>query len=216
MVGRHFIVVDVVFSETSDGAGDSERFERLYRAHYAELLRYAARRVDREAAREVVADSFLVAWRRLGEIPADASRAWLYAVARRVLSNELRSGQRRERLATRVQAHTPLDSLTSGDIAQQIADRDEVRALLDQLPAAAREALELIEWDGLSVSEAAQVVGCSVGAFRVRLHRARHRLVSLYRRQQGTGIGIGIGNVEDGCVPDAAVLPSTLASGSWQ
>jgi RNA polymerase sigma factor (sigma-70 family) len=168
--------VDVEFFDSADEPADADQFAQLYRDHYAELLRFAMRRVDRESAREVVADTFLIAWRRFDVAP---SRAWLFAVARKVLSNELRSGERRERLTDRVQTHTAQDD---SDIAQEIADRDEARALLAQLPLPEREALELTEWDGLTATEAAQVAGCSPGAFRVRLHRARRRLANLYRQ----------------------------------
>ncbi len=170
-------VVDEMRGEPDAAA----RFEGLYRQHYGELVRFAARRVGPESAREVVAEVFFVAWRRLAEIPGGSERAWLFGVARRVLANEVRSGERRVRLAERVQSRTPSESWTEPDPAQTIADGDEVRALLARLPAAAREVLELTEWDGLSITEAAAVIGCTAGAFRVRLHRARRSLLALYR-----------------------------------
>lgn len=182
--------MDVVLSATAN-AGITDRFEQLYRDHYAELLRYAARRVDLDTAREVVAETFVVAWRRFAEIPADAARAWLYGVARNVLRNELRSEVRRGRLSDRVQALTPPTALRTEDAAEQIVDRDEVLALLARLPASSREVLELIEWDGLELAEAATVLGCSTATLRVRLHRARRRLTTQYlsQRAQATGDG---------------------------
>lgn len=168
--------------------GEAERFEGLYRRHYGELVRFAARRVGIDSAREVVAEVFFVAWRRSAEIPGGSERAWLYGVARRVLANEVRSGERRLRLVERVQARTPSGSWTVPDPAQSIADGEEVRALLERLPAGAREVLELTEWDGLSITEAAEVIGCTAGALRVRLHRARRSLVGLYRSLEDTVI----------------------------
>ena len=65
------------------------RFGRLYRDQGRAILAYALRRVeDQEDAADVVAETFLVAWRRLGEVPiGDGARLWLYAVARRVIAN---------------------------------------------------------------------------------------------------------------------------------
>jgi RNA polymerase sigma-70 factor (ECF subfamily) len=179
--------VDVEFLETRDERSERARFEWLFRQHYPEILRYAARRVDSQTALEVAAETFVVAWRRRDDVPVDGARAWLYAVARRVLANELRSGDRRGRLIDRLQTVTTTSGAppTASDLAQGVVDRDEVRALLGRLAAPAREALELVEWDGLSVAEAARVVGCSVGAFRVRLHRARRRLLELYGQAGG-------------------------------
>jgi RNA polymerase sigma-70 factor (ECF subfamily) len=175
--------VDLVVVENSNESHDRGSFERLYREHYSELLHYAARRVGADSAREVVADTFLIAWRRFDDIPHESSRAWLFGVARRVVANETRSGQRRARLEERVKSRTSPEVWVVPDLAQAVVDGEEIRALLSLLSPDGREALELIEWDGLSISEAAQVVGCTTGSFRVRLHRARRSLVELHRQR---------------------------------
>src|SRR5690242_18170572 len=79
-------------------------FSRLYREQGRAVLAYALRRVgDREDAADVVAETFLVAWRRLGEVPAGAeSRLWLYGVTRRVIANLQRTERRRTRLGLRL------------------------------------------------------------------------------------------------------------------
>ena len=79
-----------------------ERFRRLYAVNFEALLAYAMRRVEQpEDASDVVAETFLVAWRRSGDLPPDDEvRLWLYGVARRVLANHHRAGTRRERLTT--------------------------------------------------------------------------------------------------------------------
>jgi len=65
-----------------------DRFSELYQAQYETVLRYALRRTDPETARDAVAETFLVAWRRLDTVPADHAQAtpWLYGVARNVLA----------------------------------------------------------------------------------------------------------------------------------
>ena len=76
----------------------AEQFSDLYRGHYEAVLRYALRRTDPETARDVGAETFLIAWRRLDVVPKDSDQVtpWLYRVARRVLANVERSRRRAE------------------------------------------------------------------------------------------------------------------------
>jgi DNA-directed RNA polymerase specialized sigma24 family protein len=78
-----------------------ERFEGLFRENYPLVRAYALRRAAPEAAQDVVADTFLVAWRRLEDVPDDAL-PWLYGIARRVLANQRRSADRSAALERRV------------------------------------------------------------------------------------------------------------------
>lgn len=154
---------------------DRAYFESLYREHYAAIMRYAARRTDEETARDVTAETFLVAWRRLDAIPQLNALPWLYATAHNVMRQELRGRSRRSRLDEQLRAQ-PVD--VGADIADTIADRLRARQLLDTLPPKEREAIQLVEWERLEIRAAAQVVGCTAATFRVRLHRARRRLAA--------------------------------------
>ena len=69
------------------------RFERLFRSEADAVRSYALRRADPADADDVVAETFLVAWRRFDDMPSDP-RPWLLSVARRVLANRRRSVQR--------------------------------------------------------------------------------------------------------------------------
>jgi RNA polymerase sigma-70 factor (ECF subfamily) len=158
--------------EPNDAAA---RFEALFDAHYAELTRFAARRVGADAAGDVVSNTFLIAWRRFAELPVEQPRAWLYATARHVIANELRSRTRRERLSAK--AGLPQDASIE-DHAGQISEQLRVQRVLADLSPADQELLRLIEWDGLDVAEAAIVLGCSRTALKVRLHRARRRFAA--------------------------------------
>lgn len=148
------------------------RFERLYADHYGAIAQYALRRTQSgDDAVDVVGETFLTAWRRLGDVPpGEEARLWLYAVARRVLANLHRGAARRERLATR------LRETFAQTAAPPPSERDEVRAALSRLSPDDRELLSLTGWEGLTPAEIAKVLGCSRGAVRVRLHRARRRL----------------------------------------
>ena len=157
-------------------AGEREqRFEGLFRENYADVRAYALRRASRDAAQDVVAETFLVAWRRLDAVPADAL-PWLYGVARRVLANQRRSADRSAALEERLTHAAP--PAGEGDPADRAADAEILRVALGRLSEPSREALMLVAWQGLSGARAAQAAGCSRTAFAVRLHRARARLAS--------------------------------------
>jgi RNA polymerase sigma factor (sigma-70 family) len=164
-----------------DPAADStrdiyrDRFERCFRDHYAQLLAFSMRRVSgREIAEDVVADSFAVAWRRRDRIP-DPALPWLYAIAAHVVANQRRSNRRRRDLDTRL-AHEIAVVASRSDPAESLDRRDAFSAAFALLAESEREVLRLIAWEGLDTRDAAQVFGCSPGAFRVRLHRARRKL----------------------------------------
>lgn len=167
-------------------AGGRERaeasFEALYAAHGRDVLAYAVRRApNAQDAADVVADTFLVAWRRLGEVPpAGEARLWLYGVARRVMANQRRSERRRERLSDRLRQELP-DAL-DGLAAPPPPEGAGVRAALTELRAEDQEILRLCGWEELTPREIAKVLGISHVAVRSRLHRARRRLSDALER----------------------------------
>jgi RNA polymerase sigma-70 factor (ECF subfamily) len=150
---------------------ESSHFEELYASNYTRVFAYAMRRTSKAEAEDVTAATFLVAWRRRNEIEGDPL-PWLLGIARRVLANERRTHRRADALAIRVRHSRDL-APADEPIAQ---GRDHIVATaLASLRSHEREALLLTAWDELSTAQAAEVVGCSPGAFRVRLHRARKR-----------------------------------------
>jgi RNA polymerase sigma factor (sigma-70 family) len=157
--------------------GDSDRrtrFEALFAAHHDAVRRYVVRRQSGALVDDAIADTFLVAWRRLDEVP-DRTLPWLLGVARRVLADQRRAVCRRRSLSDRLR----VDALTDGvgrDWEPPAGLTAELASALGALSDREREALLLVAWDGLSASDAARVAGCSAAAFRVRLHRARRRV----------------------------------------
>lgn len=148
---------------------DRQRFEALYAAHAGAVRAYAMRRGPVVDADDVVAEVFLIAWRRLRDVPADP-RGWLLAVARKVQSNARRGSSRQEALRARLEHERP-----AAVGSAPLSDRRLSDALLD-LRESDREALLLIAWEGLTNRDAARALGVRESTFGVRLHRAKRRL----------------------------------------
>ncbi len=162
------------------GTTDDERlrFEALFRDSYPAVLGYVLRRTtDPADAADVVAETFLVAWRRLPDLlTAQSPRPWLFGVARNVLANHDRSRSRRDGLARRLAEHLAVAAERAAPADAGHEHLDRVRAALAGLPEGDREVLTLVAWEGLSRDEVATALGCSRATARVRLHRARRRL----------------------------------------
>jgi RNA polymerase sigma-70 factor, ECF subfamily len=157
-----------------------ERFAQAFEEHFRAVSAYALRRTTPAEAEDAVAETFLVAWRRLDELPDDA-KPWLLGVARRVLANQRRAAGRRHALVERV-AGTP-----AGE--EDPPRRPAVLQALARLSDTDREVLLLVAWDGLSVQEAAAALRCTRTAAKVRLHRARRRFRAELHRLERRGAG---------------------------
>jgi RNA polymerase sigma factor (sigma-70 family) len=158
------------------GVDDPEaRFTDLYDRHYRSVLGYALLRAEPAVAEDVVGETFLVAWRRLGELP-EPPLPWLLGVARNMLAKQYGSRQRRQALIDRITAMTTAEDHAVWDVAEHVVDREAALAALAALPEKDIEAMALVSWHGLEPQEAAAVLGCSTRTYNVRLHRARRRL----------------------------------------
>ncbi|AEE44507.1 RNA polymerase sigma factor [Cellulomonas fimi] len=154
---------------------DTLRLAALWDRYAARVQAYALRHVDPDTAQEVVSETFLVAWRRLVDVPGDPL-PWLLVVARNTVANQRRSQHRARVVAdevARLERVMPAHDEHAGAL---VVERDALLRALAALSAREREALLLVAWDGLDPTAAAAVVGCTPGAFKVRLHRARRRL----------------------------------------
>lgn len=159
-------------------AHDEEQFRALYEAHYAQVLAYALRRIAQPYAQDVVAETFLVAWRRIHGIPTEPL-PWLYTLARNALANQHRTLRRQDRLKKHIEELAPQSARIHRDHADGIADAHLVETAMRRLGRRDQEVLHLVAWEDLNVAEAAVVLGCSVSTTKVRLHRARRRLAKL-------------------------------------
>ena len=152
----------------------AEQFTVVFRRHHRDIERFVQRRAPDLAISDVVAEVFLVAWRRFDQVPRRDPLPWLYATARNVLANEVRGAQRVRRLTERIAQDT--GASVDADHGEYVTDRLALAAAFDRLAESDQEVLRLVAWERLSSRAAARVLGCGVTAFAMRLNRARARL----------------------------------------
>ena len=150
---------------------EEARLESLFCDHFSAVRSYARRRAPESMVDDVVAETFFVAWRRIDDLPDDV-RPWLLGVARKTLSTQLRSARRRTSLVEKLSSAEP-----PGVVLQVDGPDTGLIAALQRLSATDQEVLALAAWEGLRPREAAVVLGVSPAWYRVRLHRARRRLM---------------------------------------
>jgi RNA polymerase sigma factor (sigma-70 family) len=158
------------------------RFEDLYRDSVRRLFAYVLTRTNRANAHDVVADTYVVAWRRRHDIPPDAL-PWLIGAARRVLADQGRSQDRRSALRQRLEARTRLDQRLSDGVGDSIVLRDSIRQALSQLRPGDRDVVILAAWHGFEAEQLAVALGCSKSVASLRLHRARRRFAAILQAQ---------------------------------
>jgi RNA polymerase sigma-70 factor (ECF subfamily) len=150
-------------------------FTAMYDAYRMRVWGYVRARAGRQAADEVVSDTFAVAWRRFHDIP-DPALPWLLGVARNVLRETVRASIRRESLAAELRTWARPAAAVSADLSEAVTSRLTLLGALASLSEDDREALILVAWLELTPREAALVTGAAPTAMRVRLHRARKRM----------------------------------------
>jgi len=169
--------------ETVSEAERATRFTRLAHEVGEPLRRYVVRRAPAAMVDDVLADTFLVLWRRLDDVPTDDPLPWAYAVARRCLANAHRGARRQLSLVERIGRLDP--PLPRPDIEEH----PDLLAALDQLPALDREIVTLWAWEHLAPREIADVTGLTANAVSIRLHRAKRRLAADLDRKTHDGAG---------------------------
>lgn len=153
----------------------AQRLTEALRRESPDLLRYFRRRVtEPEDAADLLAETGLTAWRRVRDLPADdeGARRWLFTVAHNTYLNHQRGSRRRHALADRVRRILA----RAERVSPPSDDGIEVRDAIDNLTPELAEVVRFIHWDGLTVTEAAEVIGVSASTARARYQRARIEL----------------------------------------
>ena len=159
-----------------DGVAE-QRFERIYQVHSRAVYAYFLRRTDPASAQDGTAQTFLVAWRRLAEVPeGEATLFWLYATARRVLANSQRATRRFARLVGRVAGLGAPDPPRPDTIVLRREADQEVLHALSLLRPADQELLRLAVWEEIPRDRLAEMYGCTPHAVSERISRATGRL----------------------------------------
>ncbi|MEV6107452.1 sigma-70 family RNA polymerase sigma factor [Streptomyces sp. NPDC051940] len=156
-----------------------EVFARLYDRHAAVIHRYAARRLGAEAADDVTAETFLIAFRTRSRFDAarGTARPWLFGIAGNLIGKQRRSEVRALRALART-GRDPVAESWSDRADERLsaqAVQKELAGALARLSAGDREVLLLIAWAELSYQETAEALGIPVGTVRSRLNRARRK-----------------------------------------
>lgn len=189
------------------------RFEALARVVTEPLHRYLLRRADPDQVDDILAETLLVLWRRIEDVPGlgpdavqpwcydavqpwcyDAVMPWCYGVARGCLANARRADRRRRSLLERLTWATRPRVEEATD-----PDHSALHAALAQLRALDREVVLLWAYEELPPSRIAEVTGLTANAVSIRLHRAKKKLAAQLERKTGprpgheTGEGPGTG-----------------------
>lgn len=162
-----------------DHAMRTRELEQLFHDHAAVVYSFASQRLDPHAARDVVAETFAIAWKKIDHIDEPAL-PWLLGVSRKVIANEHRGRRRRTAAVERLSS-----SETQAELASPL-DRVAALAAFNSLSANDQELLMLHGWYDLSAEDAARVLNCSKRTYAVRLHRARSRLAALLESEENT------------------------------
>lgn len=177
-------------------AGDADAFEELVRCHGGRMLAVARRFLrDDDAARDAVQDAFLSAFRGIRSFDGNARiSTWLHRIVVNAALMRIRTRQRRpeqsiEPLLPTFQEdghHTaPVVSWAeSGDVALERQEtRALVRAAIADLPESHRVVLMLRDIEDLSTKAAADALGITENAVKLRLHRARQALATCIKQR---------------------------------
>lgn len=163
---------------------EPEHFAVLFRRYAPEVQRYVRRRIGAGAADDVVAETFLAAFRQRAayDLERHNARPWLYGIATNLVVKHRRSEARRIRATARLVAHQapPADEAqVVSEAVDAAGEWQRVAVALTQLPPPERDVLLLHVWEGLPYEDVAEAVGIPVGTVRSRLNRARRRLREL-------------------------------------
>jgi RNA polymerase sigma-70 factor (ECF subfamily) len=156
------------------GQDDRSRFEAMYRETVRRLFAYVLTRTHRDDASDIVSSTYLVAWRRLNEVPTDAL-PWLIGVARRVLADQRRSDARQRAVAQRLGEEGSAGWDPNFDVGESMALRGDIRGALARMRPQDRDIVILAAWHGFGTEQLAVTLGCSKSLASLRLHRARRR-----------------------------------------
>ncbi|MEZ5377502.1 MAG: RNA polymerase sigma factor [Acidimicrobiales bacterium] len=170
----------------------TERFRAIYDGLFDDLTSYCRRRVPPDDVADLVAETMMIIWQRLDDVPTGAAaRPWAYAVTRNLMRNHWRKGQRSDALRTVLigELHQAQERNAKCGTGPAL-EPDQIEALVDALHGLKPKEQELIRlatWEELSHADIAVVLDCSTNAVAIRLLRARGHLADRLGRDPRWG-----------------------------
>jgi len=159
-------------------------FEQLYRTYFADGHRFTSWLThDPAVADDLTSETFVRAWARRERLRTETLKAYLLAIARNLFLNHRRRTARFEVLPQSLPDGGPSAMRRTG----ARMDLDRMTAAMARLPEPDRMALIMRTEHSLNYAEIARVLEISEGAARVKVHRARRRLLEDLRTAQGEG-----------------------------
>lgn len=154
----------------------TQRVEWAVRNHANALLVYFTRRVNpHHEAADLLAETFLVVWRRASVMPQADSEAklWMFGIARNVLLHHYRRKSKQRTitatLTSMLSTHAPVGF-------ERDQEFDALYLALEVLDERDRDIIGLVHWDGFSLVEVSSILSMKEGTVRSRYHRAREKL----------------------------------------
>jgi RNA polymerase sigma factor (sigma-70 family) len=159
---------------------EPEQFTVVFRRHAPYIQRYVVRRLGQDAAEDIVAETFLAAFRQRDcyDLSRADARPWLYGIATNLIGRHRLAETRQYRAVARTGADPVTESFTDGvdDRVSASAAGRRLAAALARLPEELRDTLLLVAWGDLSYEETATALGVPIGTVRSRVSRARGKL----------------------------------------
>jgi RNA polymerase sigma-70 factor (ECF subfamily) len=155
-------------------------FESIYEEHRLRVLAYCMRRTRSADAADACAETFLVAWRRIDDIPPPPETLpYLYGIAGRVLSNQVRTLHRRSRLEAKLRNLGVAPPADPALLIVQSSRDQEVVAAVGKLKPKDREIVMLYAWEDLPRDAIAEMMGMTRAGIDQRIHRSYQRLARM-------------------------------------
>ena len=210
-------------------AGDEDAYEFLVRTLGARLL-VVARRIlhDEDAAADALQESFMNAFRAMSRFDGQAQLStWLHRIVVNTCLMRLRGRKRKPEQSLESllpcfadDGHHAEPVISWAESAERRLERDEIKALvregLAQLPDAYRALIVMRDIEGLSTHDAAQLLGISDNALKLRLHRARQALAVVLRKRMAAPASLAVRTAANGTCrassPDRALTGRRVAS----
>ncbi|MFD1539010.1 RNA polymerase sigma factor [Nonomuraea guangzhouensis] len=159
---------------------DPEQFASLFDRYIEQIHRFVARRLGTQAADDIAAETFLIAFRGRASYDPAARLAgpWLYGIATNLIAKHRRGEERFLRALSRTGTNPlpepPMADTVVGRVAAQEVDR-RLAGALASMSSGDRDVLLLVAWGELTYEEVAAVLKVPIGTVRSRLHRARRK-----------------------------------------